>query len=324
MPSHRVLQEELGASSVTLQRAFDRLVEQGYVDPRGTQGTFVADLLPHHSTYAMVLPDDPERGTWNRFWSTAKRVAEEWHDSQSRFRVYCTSGQRADSAGHRRLCQDLADGGLAGIIFIHVPFFLDGSPIFASSVPRVCIGGGSAREIALYGMSSVTISDGDVPARIVRNFHAAGRRRFAALTALTVCEEIKSVYQPLLRSLGMETRPEWWLGLPVEPTMALSARTVAQLLLSGPERQRPDCLLITDDNLVPHATAGVIDAGIEPRTITIAAHANYPGPTMAAVPCQRFGPDMVDQVRAAIAEIAYLAAGGQPRNISVQIDFQKP
>ena len=323
MPSHRDLLKELDVSSATLQLAFDRLIEQGYVEPRGAQGTFVSELLPHQSTYAMVLPDDAERGTLNRYWGTAKRVAEEWKDSKTRIRVYGISGQRSDSAGHRQLCQDLAEGALAGVIFIHPPFFLEGSPVFASPIPRVCIGGGALRDLASFGCSLVTISDDDVPSRIVHHFQAAGRRRMAALTAVGISEGVRAEYQPLLRTFGLETRPEWWLGLPIEPLGAVSARTVTHLLLSGTARQRPDCLLITDDNLVPHATAGVIDAGLDlPQDLSIAAHANYPWPTLATVPCLRFGPDMHAQVRAAVAEIDRLTAGGTPGIVNVPMDFR--
>jgi DNA-binding LacI/PurR family transcriptional regulator len=250
-------------------------------------------------------------------------VAEEWSEGDVRFRTYCITGQRMDAAAYRRLCDDLADGGLAGIVFVNTPFYLEGSPIFASAVPRVCIGGGDLRDTAVYGYSQVNLSEGDVPGRIVRRFQAAGRKRMACLAALTVSGPLHAQYQPILRSLGMETRPEWWLGLPVDPVGAASARTVAHLLLSGPERLRPDCLLIADDNLVPHATAGVQDAGLRvPEGVDIAAHANYPGPTLAAVPCLRFGPDMAAQVRAAVAEIAALAAGGKPRIIGVPLEFR--
>src|SRR5688500_20157421 len=58
MPPHRTLQRELGASSVTLQRAFDRLGELGYVVARGSRGTFVAKELPHTSHIGVVFPDE--------------------------------------------------------------------------------------------------------------------------------------------------------------------------------------------------------------------------------------------------------------------------
>lgn len=323
MPSHRELQRELGASSVTLQRAFDALSEQGYVEARGAQGTFVARLLPHRSTIAIVFPDEPGRGGWNRYWSTARRVAEEWSEGDARFRTYCITAQRQDSAAHRRLCQDVAAGVLAGIVFVNTPFFLAGSPIFAADLPRVCIGG-AAPDMAVYGYSLVNMVGGDIPARIVGRFAAAGRRRVAAITALSMAGELRAAYQPLLRKAGLETRPEWWLGLPVDPTNAASARTVAHLLVAGPERQRPDALLITDDNLVPHATAGVVDAGLGGTgAIDIIAHANYPGPTLAALPCLRFGPDMTAQLRAAIGELAALAAGGAHRVVLVPVELRE-
>lgn len=318
MPSHRELQAELGASSVTLQRAFDALIEQGYVEPRGAQGTFVARLLPHRSTIAMVFPDEPGRGPWNRYWSTAKRVAEEWGGGDVRFKIYCITGQRIDSAAHRRLCADVEAGVLAGILFINTPFYIADSPIFKSALPRVCLGGIEGRDMALYGYSVVQMSDGDVPARIVRRFAEAGRRRFAAIVALNMAADLRNHYMSLLRNAGLETRTEWWLGLPVDPLGAASARTVAHLLMAGPERQRPDCLLITDDNLVPHATAGVVDAGLAGSgAVDIAAHANYPGPTIAALPCMRFGPDMTEQIRMAVAEVAARAAGGPARCVRV-------
>ena len=316
MPPHRQLLRELGASSVTLQHAFDRLVELGYVDPRKARGTFVAARLPHHSTIALVFPDEPGFGSWNRFWATAQRVGEEWSEGDARFRTYCIAGQRADSPGHRKLVADLEDGALAGMVFVNVPFSLSERRIFEVDVPRVCIGGGGQREADLYGASFLGFVAGDIHERLVRRFHASGRKRLAALTATSASAALQAQFTPLLRKLDMETRPEWWLGLPVTPQGAVSARTVTHLLCSGPARQRPDCLVVCDDNLVPHASAGVLDARLQvPSDLEVACHANFPGPTRSAVDCVRFGTDMYELLRSAIAELARLGAGGKPQVI---------
>ncbi|MBN8524650.1 MAG: winged helix-turn-helix transcriptional regulator [Planctomycetes bacterium] len=322
MPSHRELQRELGASSVTLQRAFDRLVEQGYVEPRGVQGTFVAALLPHDSLVAIVFPDEPGRGGWNRYWTTAKRVAEEWRDGSARFRIYCITGQRPDAAAHRRLCEDAERGVIAGMLFVHPPFFLAGSPVFSSRLPRVCIAG-SESDMSAYACSLVSMVDGDVPERIVAKFKDSGRRRLAVLCGFGAVEALRRRWLPLLRQAGIETRDDWWLPLPVDPSGAVCARGVARLLCSGGDRQRPDCMLIADDNLVPHATAGIRDAELgDPGAIAIAAHANYPGPTISVLPCLRYGPDMTAQLRTAVNELGALAAGGSPRNIKVSYELR--
>ena len=90
------------------------------------------------------------------------------------------------------------------------------------------------------------------------------------------------------------------------------------LLGTLPPRQRPDCLLIVDDNLVPSATSGILDAGWQPpREVEVAAHANFPLTTHAAVPCLRYGLDAHELLRVAAEEIRRLNAGGAPRIIDV-------
>lgn len=314
MPSHRVIQRELGASSVTLQRAFDRLAELGYVEPRGGQGTFVAAALPHVSRIALVFPEESGTGPWNRFWSTAKRVAEAWN-GPTRFQSYHIGNQQADSQGHQRLCRDFADGGFAGVVFMHAPTYIADSPLVTAAIPRVVICG-RRRDLERWRASVVEFDNGDLLQEILARFAADGRRRLAGLTSqgLGFAERC----QPFLRELRLETRPEWWVGLPVTPRAASCAHDVARLLFAGPARQRPDCLIISDDNLMPHAIAGIVAAGVAvPRELGIAAHANFPGPLPAPVPCLRYGADLEDILRAAADEIARLAAGGAPQSVRI-------
>ena len=317
MPPHRTLQRELGASSVTLQRAFDRLGELGYVVARGSRGTFVAKQLPHTSHIGVVFPDEIGKGSWNRFWSTAKRVGETWNHGPVRFRFYHISNQRQDSDGHRQLCRDAAEGGLAGVVFLHAPHYLVGSPVLTSALPRVIIAG-RRRDVAAFRASAIEFVMIDPLEEIVRRFAADGRSRIAGITSPNAGFLERCL--PLLRQLKMDTRPEWWLGLPVTPATAPCAHDVARLLLSGPAKERPDCLIISDDNLAPHAIAGVLAAGVKvPRDLTIAAHANFPVPTPASVPCLRYGVDMEEMLSNAIAEVQRLAAGGSPDVVRVQV-----
>lgn len=324
MPPHRTLQRELGASSVTLQRAFDRLGELGYVVARGSRGTFVAKQLPHTSHIGVVFPDEIGKGSWNRFWSTAKRVGETWNQGPVRFRFYHISNQRQDSDGHHQLCRDAAEGGLAGVVFLHAPHYLVGSPVLEASLPRVVIAG-RRRDVVPFRASAIEFATIDPLEEIVRRFAADGRSRIAGITSpnagfLERC-------RPLLRQLKMDTRPEWWLGLPVAPSAAPCAHDVARLLMSAPAKERPDCLIISDDNLAPHAIAGLLAAGVKmPRDLTIAVHANFPVPTPASVPCLRYGVDMEEILTHAISEIQRLAAGGTPDvvRVAVRVSESRP
>lgn len=124
-----------------------------------------------------------------------------------------------------------------------------------------------------------------------------------------------------LKANGLVTRPEWWLGIPA--SAALCAQPVARLLCSAPEAHRPDVLMVTDDNLVPYATAGILDAGLSaPKDLVIVAHTNFPIPTHSALPCLRYGMDDTAVLRAAVAEIVHLTDGGKKRTCTVPLVIQ--
>jgi DNA-binding LacI/PurR family transcriptional regulator len=74
---------------------------------------------------------------------------------------------------------------------------------------------------------------------------------------------------------GIEIRPMWrqfvGLGVPV------AARSVTHLLLGAPAADRPEGLIVADDNLVSQALQGVQDAGGRPGTaLDVVVHANFP------------------------------------------------
>lgn len=313
MPTHRQLMTELGASSATIQHAFHRLTELGYVRP-ATHGTTVAESLPHAACIALVLPVDTAPDSGGRFYATAQRVAEAWVEDEFRFRVYAIHDRRADSAVHHRLCQDLAAGALAGAVFIHPPYFLAGSPLFSAGVPLVCIDA-VGQEVELFGMSVISSSCGDLIERLLERFKASGRRRLAGILPLS--SPSPDLYLQAVRTVGIETRPEWWLPLPIDACVE-SVRAVTRLLFTGPQRTRPDCLVVANDNQAPFAVSGVLDAGLRiPADLDLAVYANFPGPARAMAPCLHFGPDMRDLIRAAIGEVRRLAAGGSPRVVEV-------
>ncbi len=309
LPLRRELLDEFGASPLTLQRAMDRLAEQGFVLPQGTRGTFVAERLPNRTCLALLFPNDAEHLT-NRFFRTLHQVGSAWPASEGiAFKSYFLSDQLLDVPEHRRLCADLADGGLAGIISATSPHYLIGSPLFKSKVPHVVIGTANAELMARYRSSYVHMVDGGTQAAVFRWIRSAGRQRVAFLNHAS---EQVFTRQDLLREHGLTTRPEWWLGIPA--SSAVSAQAIARLLCSPPPPHRPDALVITDDNLVPYAIAGVLDAGLQAsRDLVLAAHTNFPAPTHAALPCLRYGIDVVSILRAAAEEVERLVRGGKFR-----------
>lgn len=319
IPSRRELLQEFDVSPVTMQRALDRLTEQGFVVPQGSRGTFVADQLPNVARFALVFAEEQGKGTWNRFWSTVQREAAAWRDAAGRtFVPYFIAGADPRAEGHRQLCADLASGRLAGVLFSSTPWFLDGSTVFAADVPRTVIGGNQA-DVARFSGSMIEWAGSIGPsARICERLVREGRRRIGALVHRSFAEDGRAGLAEAVRA-GLQTRPSWWVGLPPDPANAMCARGMVRLLLDRPPDQRPDVLFIGDDNFVPHATAGIVDLGIRvPSELCVLAHANYPNPTRSAVPCLRYGIDVRVLLAGALDEMERLRGGAAPRRIVLE------
>lgn len=317
IPTRRQLMADLCVSSTTLQRAFDRLTEQGYLVSKGKLGTFTTAVSPDRGCCALVFGDEPGEHGWNRLWTTVLREGSAWKDAKGRYyEPYFIKDLSVRSPDHLRLCRDLAEGGVAGMLFVS-DFTLPDSPIFTSPIPRVVIAAsdqkpGKKRSILRFAHGGP---------HLLRRFAGLGRNRVAAICSPGTAAESK-LYIDEARRLGLSSRPEWWLGMSTMPSLAECARRVAHLLLSGDPQTRPDCLLIDDDNLVPHATAGIVDAGINvPADLDILAHANFPHPTLAAVPCQRYGTDLRHMLTAAWEQIDRMHAGLPGQSVAVPEAF---
>ena len=100
--------------------------------------------------------------------------------------------------------------------------------------------------------------------------------------------------------------------------MPESARNAMHLLMHADQKERPDGLIITDDNLVEAATAGLLDAGVSvPQDLTVVAHCNFPWPTPSHVPARRLGYDVRQILSACLSDIDRQRNGGKPKSISI-------
>src|SRR5262245_43643704 len=65
LPPNVELQRKFKTTPVTVQRAIDQLVAEGFVRTRPNFGTYVADHPSHLWRYALVFPDAPSStGEW--------------------------------------------------------------------------------------------------------------------------------------------------------------------------------------------------------------------------------------------------------------------
>ena len=92
-----------------------------------------------------------------------------------------------------------------------------------------------------------------------------------------------------------------------------------RLMMRAGQTDRPDGLVITNDNLVDDAIAGLVAEGINvPDDLEVVAHCNFPWPPVKIMPIQRLGLDVRAVLRLGIDLIDRRRAGKKiPKVVTV-------
>jgi hypothetical protein len=311
IPTKAELRSLFGASDMTVQRALNLVNAQGFTVSRGCKGTFVVDRPPHLHRFGLVLPGGLNSNLMMQTLGRAAFLAAEnnwWltvHDQ-------CTHWQReSPSFSMQELAREVDESQFAGLFFGGPYFTWSGSPILA--IPR----------LPRLFLSGYVPPETGAGCRLERTWGAAfaelarqGRRRIALLGCLPM---VFGGEAPWLQDLhkeaeasGLKLRNEWAQAVSTDHPGAV--RQSVRLLLSFPERSRPDGLYIMDDHLVTPACEAVAGSGIPPGKITVIAHANFPNLQPAAVPVVDVGYDLPRLLDGALKKLSAASSEGRTLN----------
>ena len=289
------------ASSVTVQRALDTLTADGFVTARGRNGTFVVDHPPHRCRFGLVIPAAlDQRESWPHFWRALMDEAGALFGARDPRTLTVYPGiEVRDERHYPQLLREVQAQRLAGLIFCTSPFYLGNSPVLtAPGLPRVSVG-------TRAGSAVPSVLELDVEGifdRAIERFARLGRRRVALLTVPGIDPAHRERFLNGLKRAGLATRPEWLQAAAIQ--YPYWAEHITRLLFRVGQDQLPDALLITDDNLVGPATAGMRSLDLRcPEKVEVIAHANFPSPTASALPITRLGYDLTQLLRQGIADL---------------------
>ena len=315
IPNREELTVQFGVSSVTVQRAFHRLLEGGFAVVRPRLGTFVPEFPPHRHHFALIFPGEPTPPVknWNQFWSVLVRVARAISCPEYRFSVYTGIDKHLNSHDFKLLVHDLAERNLAGIIFSTAPFLVEGTPILTTpGVPRVAFMS-ATEENAIPAISSEPYQR--FVERAVERLAGRNRRRIAVISATVMEMKHLDFLSSAFQRHGLTFHEPWVQGgdlLHPEWTVRLT-----RLLLSVPPAERPDGIVVVDDNLAEAVVEGVRQAGVHvPEELEIVAHANFPLEKRLPLPAWRLGLDNRSVLLRAIAILQQQQRGEKPAVIT--------
>jgi DNA-binding LacI/PurR family transcriptional regulator len=319
LPSRLEIVERFGASPVTVQKALDRLVEDGFVRVQGRQGTFVSEHPPHLSRYAVVFSAQPyESHRWRRFWTALTNEAMSLAKAKGRELPICHGiWPRADNEEFQKLSADVQAHRVAGLIFTVDPNLYRHTPLVEEpGVPRVAIVGE-----AVPGVLAVRLDAHSFIDRALDYLVARGHQKVAMIChdGFLLHEEY---FHEAMKKRGLETKP-YWLQICHLEVPAAASHSV-QLLMHSRKTESFDALIIADDNLVEHATSGLLATGVRiPQEVEIVAHSNFPLLSPAALPSARLGYDAHEVMNTCINLIDQARAGEEaPAVTSIPARFE--
>jgi DNA-binding transcriptional regulator YhcF (GntR family) len=320
IPIKTELCTRFSASDGTVQRALATLGAQGFLKARGRLGTFVRDQTPNRHRIALALATPQGRSVWIE--AVAQAAASLGSASRWWIEPYYHTGLDEHGQplpGHQALTNDVRDGRVAGVIFCGLSSNSHLDP--ALNHPRVARTSVGLAPV-LHGRESGVIF-GDYTDWALRFFASRNRRRLALFTTFSHFGKATDDIVHRARKLGITAHRRWVHH--IDPATDMSARPIAELLMSLPKRDRPDALLVHDDHLLQRVGQGVHDANVAvPRDIDVVSLANFPKALSAAVNVTYVGPDMHEALDLSLQQIADQLDGSshEARTATTQISVR--
>ena len=307
LPVRVELEREFRVSSNTMQHALDLLIQDGYVIPCGREGTFVSERPPCFSRIALIFPEPEEEAVgqnqfYRAFRNELNHVSERMNLS---FQLIDGVALLGNFNKINALFSDIRERRLAGMIFLAVPrCFADTPLVDAPDVARVAISNSF-----VFNIPAVWVDYLGFYRKAIAHLAQEGCRRPAFLvdpysleTFLEfAAEELPRHGLPFCRRLIQE----------VHLTSSRGLENLVELLFAPDNPERPDSLVVGDDNRLSLITARLKELGFYgPNSIKIVSLANFPWPTTSHLPVFRIGFD-VSQILQLCAELLIRQAKGE-------------
>lgn len=322
LPTQNELAAEFGVTKVTINAAMRTLADSGFV-AAGPQGSYVAARLPAEHTFGVVFPRCSEELKVNAFWTAlhVAATATAYRPAGSTLRPYYVEEFRPlrESPDYARLQTDVELRCLRGLIFTAPPTMLEGTPVLEAEdlgYAGVFAPGRQWPQFSGLRLRTERFASKALDYLVLRH-----RRRVANLLVSTTTTLQTSQLAADMQARGMPFNEPWQQAMDINSRAVQWARNAVHLLFHAGQTERPDALIIWDDNLVAAATAGLVAAGVRvPDDVLVVAHCNYPVPTPAAVETVRLGYDACEVINVCLGQINRRLAHEDVADTMVDVD----
>jgi len=275
IPTLKDLAEEFTVSYDTIQMVLSQLRRDGFLISRGRRGTFISDNPPHLNQYGLVFTGNPNGHNWSRFHDALISVQDSITKQNGiRIRNYFDIHSRPRPDETADLLGDLRRHCLRGLIYIHNDWIVE--PLLESNNLQIpCVGISTHSSDQSRVLPQVWPNADGLLDLALSELKKCGRRRIGLIALGDAQDQAITRAVDTANKHGMELRPEWFQC--THEGSGVATRQSVHLLMSLPCRERPDGLIITDDNMIEHANEGLVRSSVRVGAdVDIIAHANFP------------------------------------------------
>jgi DNA-binding transcriptional regulator YhcF (GntR family)/DNA-binding LacI/PurR family transcriptional regulator len=316
LPTRRELTDSLETNPVTLQSAMHRLAEEGLIETKGSQGTFVTPKPPHISRCAIVLPEEDVQITTPRLWQALKIEAEniEKKSENRQIKVFFTGNE--ESQNSTKILAKNAKAGLIAALVVAAPTAMLRKTHMPppGHLPTISL----CPPTHLYSGTPSILPDWEQ--FFIRAFkHLKSRRRKSPVVLLPNGSPEEEALPSQMNALhaawktGLELPKEHILHVPADAPQ--TAADIVRFLMNpaekGSEISPVDSLVVAADDLVPPACKALRPLWqINKKHPEIVALTHFPWPALNDVPVRRLGFDIRSALESAI-DLAFRIRSGE-------------
>ncbi|MFA5204238.1 MAG: GntR family transcriptional regulator [Lentisphaeria bacterium] len=281
IPLRQSLLEMYGASKGTVQQAVNHLLKEGFLEGRGSKGMFVPACPPHRFQIGITFPavKSDRNVPWDSLWQALEQAAASFHAADPRytFKIYYGMGINQDEETKRELLEDIHGDRLAGLLV------LEHARIFTLlrqellKVPVVIFVEAEAATPAKPRPVELSHDYVQMFKMAVDHLRSRGRKRIAVVMQAELPTDRLPKFRKILRNAGVVTRPEWMQGVCLCQESIPWTANVVRGLFSTNLKEKPDSLIIVNENLTATAARALVELDLVPgQDVDVVSHGNFP------------------------------------------------
>lgn len=270
---------KFATTPITVQRAFNRLIDRGLVTAEKSVGTFVAEKPSCLYQVALLFSVSPSSPTWTSFAQViVDNIAKIEQQANVTIKCFYGMGKSEDNPEvFEEFQKHLDEQTLVAAIYagelrhfrkkawnnVNISYYVVAQPQQAEGHPRI-----ELKKQDYYQMG-------------ISKFKELGRKRIAIITVDLFISEREQLVKDIFIQNSLDYYEEYVQSFSVNK--AVSAEKTfwidrfLRLLFALPAGKKPDGIFVTDDNFLDIVCKSLLDLGLKiGDDIDVVGHANFP------------------------------------------------